>query len=271
MKFAQSSAVYFNYSLQYAIKDLHRLGYDGIEIWGGRPHMYKDDLDEELPEITSLLAKYNMKVCNFIPAQFRYPSILCSANEKIRKDSVQYIVSAMENALKIGAPSVSLCPNMCLFDHDRKHAWHQLLKSYAEISEYNQDKKLNLLIEPAHKYESNLICTVEECLRMIEQLKSDQFGVLIDTGHCQINGEDLKTVLRLCQGLPLHIHLDDNHGNFDDHLVPGEGSIDFLSFADGLREINYQGYLSVELGAKDILDPSDACKRSFDILKEIWG
>ena len=55
MKFAQSSAVYFNYSLQYAIKDLYSSGYDGIEIWGGRPHMYRNDLDEQLDEIKDLL------------------------------------------------------------------------------------------------------------------------------------------------------------------------------------------------------------------------
>jgi len=41
INFSQSSAVYINYSLEYAIQDLHNLGYDGIEIWGGRPHMYK--------------------------------------------------------------------------------------------------------------------------------------------------------------------------------------------------------------------------------------
>ena len=60
MKFAQSSAVYYNYSLKYAIQDLGRIGYDGIEIWGGRPHMYRQDLDEQLTDILSLLEKYDL-------------------------------------------------------------------------------------------------------------------------------------------------------------------------------------------------------------------
>lgn len=78
MQFAQSSVIYLNYSLQFAIKDLHDIGYQGIEIWGGRPHMYRHDLDEQMDDIIGLLKKLNMKVCNFIPAQFHYPSILCS-------------------------------------------------------------------------------------------------------------------------------------------------------------------------------------------------
>jgi sugar phosphate isomerase/epimerase len=44
VRLAASSMVYFNYSLPYAIRDLARLGYDGIEFWGGRPHMYRHDL-----------------------------------------------------------------------------------------------------------------------------------------------------------------------------------------------------------------------------------
>ena len=66
MKFAQSSAVYFNYSLQYAIENLGEIGYDGIEIWGGRPHMYKDDLVDENEQLRSLIRSKGMEVCNFI-------------------------------------------------------------------------------------------------------------------------------------------------------------------------------------------------------------
>ena len=81
MKFAQSSFVYSNYSLQYAIRSLGRLGYDGITVWGGRPHMYRQDLHAQLPEIRDLLAEYGMAVCHVVPAQFRYPSLLASSNE----------------------------------------------------------------------------------------------------------------------------------------------------------------------------------------------
>ena len=39
MKFSQSSFVYFNYSIQDAIRHLAHCGYKGIEFWGGRPHL----------------------------------------------------------------------------------------------------------------------------------------------------------------------------------------------------------------------------------------
>jgi len=271
MQFAQSSAVYFNYSLEYAIRDLHQLGYTGIEFWGGRPHMYRHDLDERLEPIVDLLDCLGMKVCNFIPAQFRYPSILCSTNETVRRDSVKYIKTAVDNAVRIGSPSVSLCPGMVLFDQDLEEGRRQLVKSFKEIEEYNREKGLILLIEPAHRFESNLIQTIEECLRMIDKLKSDQFGILLDTGHCNVNGENFEEVLPLCKGLPLHIHIDDNLGDADAHLIPGKGTVDFQSLGRGLRDIDYRGVISAELGASYIMDPTGACRETLSILREIFA
>jgi protein FrlC len=269
MNYSQSSAVYFNYSLKFAIRELHELGYDGIEIWGGRPHMYRHDLDDQMDEIKRLLKELDMKVCNLIPAQFRYPSLLCSLNECVRRDSVEYIKAAVDNAIHIGSPSVSLCPGMVPFDEDVQSGWRQLKKSYEEIGEYAADKDIILLIEPAHRFESNLILTVDDCLKMIEELKSPKFGILLDTGHANVNGEKFGDIIPKCRDIPLHIHLDDNNGDFDSHWIPGKGNVDFKSLFHNLKKINYSGFLSAELGAGYNMDPAGACKETLDILKHM--
>ena len=263
MNFAQSSAVYFNYSLEYAIRDLHRLGYEGIEIWGGRPHMYRTDLEVE--PLVSLLRSLEMHVCNLIPAQFRYPSLLCSDNEEVRRDSVSYIVSAMRNAVAVGSPSVSLCPGMVLWDHDLEVGRRQLRTSMLELAEINAAEfHLKLLIEPAHRYETNLLLTVEQTIEFIDSLDSMDFGILIDTGHCNVNGEDLAAAIKTAKNLPLHVHVDDNHGDVDAHLVPGEGSIDFSEIPAALDAIGYRGFLSAELGPRYIMNPGDACRQTLE-------
>ena len=270
MKFAQSSAVYFNHSLQHAIRDLGRLGYDGIEIWGGRPHMYRNDLDQQLGEIRDLLHQFNLAVCNFIPAQFRYPSQLCSDNEHIRRESVEYILSAMKNAVKVDCPSVSLCPGMVVFDRDVKTGWRQLRRSLEEIAELNLDYGLDLLIEPAHRFESNLILTVEDGLRMIGQLNPDRFGILLDTGHANVNGEDFSEIIHRCKGMPFHIHIDDNDGTSDAHQMPGAGNIDFAGLSQALTEIRYEGFVSAELGLAYIMEPDKACKETLEFLRKTF-
>jgi protein FrlC len=271
MKLAQSSAVYFNHSLAFAFRDLHRLGYEGVEIWGGRPHMYRHDLDDQLDELRRLCDELGLVVCNFIPAQYRYPSILCSANERVRKESVDYIKGALDNAFLMRSPSISVCPGMTLLDGDRDQGWRQLYRSLKEIEAYAAERSMLVLIEPAHRFESNLIAKIDDCLRMLEELRSERFGILLDTGHVHLNGESFDEVLRQCQGFPLHIHLDDNRGDFDSHLVPGCGTINFAAFFRALKACDYSGFLSMELGALYNLDPTSACRQSRAVLETMWS
>lgn len=271
MNFSQSSFVYFNYPLQYAIRSLHKAGYQGIEIWGGRPHAYRHDLDEQMDELRALLDECEMAVSNFVPAQFRYPSILCSLNEVVRKDSVSYIKDAIDNAIKFGAPYVSLCPGMTLQGEEVQIGWRQLRRSFEELLDYAAGKDVTLLIEPAHKYESTLILTVDDGLRMIDEIGSDQLGILLDTGHAHVNGEDLAQVVHKLKDMPLHIHIDDNNGSSDAHLIPGEGNIDFAPFAQALRDIDYGGFVSAELGFGYTSDPDAAVTQTYAWLAETFG
>ncbi len=271
MKFSQSSFVYFNYSLQEAIRRLHKLGYQGIEVWGGRPHCYRHDLDDQMDEIRALLDQFEMSVPNFIPAQFRYPSILCSLNETVRRDSVGYIQAAIDNARELGSPYVSVCPGMSLFGEPLDQAWAQLRRSFEELLEHAAQAGVGLLIEPAHAAESTLILTVEDGLRMIDEIGSERLGILLDTGHATVNGEDLAQTVRSLKGVPLHIHIDDNHGDSDAHMVPGEGSIDFGPFVQALDEIGYQGFVSAELGFQYTLDPDPAVEETYQTLTKIFG
>lgn len=270
MEFSQSSFVYFNYPLQEAIGRLHQYGYQGVEVWGGRPHLYRHDLDGQLDEIVALLDRFEMVVPNFIPAQFRYPSILCSLNETIRRDSVQYIQDAVDNALRLRAPSVSLCPGMTLFGEDLDRGWGQLRKSIVELLDYTEGTDLVLLIEPAHQAESTLILTVADGLRMIEEVGSERLGILLDTGHANVNGENLAKVVASLKGVPLHVHIDDNHGDSDAHLIPGDGKIDFAPFARALQRVNYQGFVSAELGFQYTLDPDRAVEKTSAALSEMF-
>lgn len=271
MRFAQSSFVYFNHNIQDAVRRLHDHGYQGIELWGGRPHVYRHDLDGELDELGALLARLNMTAPNFIPAQFRYPSILCSANEAVRRDSVAYIKDAITNAQCLGAPAVSLCAGMTLAGESLEKGWAQLKRSVAELLEYSEGSGLTLYLEPAHKYESTLILTVQDGLRMVREVGSPRLGILLDTGHCAVNGEDLAAAVHSLHGVPYHIHIDDNNGDSDSHMIPGEGRIDFAPFARALRETGYQGFVSAELGFQYTLQPDAALDKTLRSLQTMFA
>jgi fructoselysine 3-epimerase len=271
MIFGQSSFVYFNYPLHYAIESMGKMGYHAIEIWGGRPHYYHDDLDDELPALLKLLDKYQMTVPNFIPAQFRYPSLLCSLNEKVRKNSVLHITKTIDTALKFNAGSVSLCPGTALHGEDISKTWKSLKQSITEVLDYCSNKSLKVLIEPAHRWETNLIFTVADCVKMMGEIKSPQLGICFDTGHANVNGEDLYDAVMLASKYPMHIHIDDNMGEMDSHHIPGQGNIDFGKLKKALTDCRYNGCLSAELGFQYTMEPDAAVKESLQFLENNFG
>ena len=44
MKLGLFTMPYMRLSLERAFSDAKRFGYDGVEVWGGRPHAYAPDL-----------------------------------------------------------------------------------------------------------------------------------------------------------------------------------------------------------------------------------
>jgi protein FrlC len=267
MKFSLSSFIYFNYPLSEAISRIAAAGYKGIDIWGGRPHAYRQDLTEkDIINLRSILRDVDLRVSSFIPAQFRYPSSLCSPADVIRNDSVRYIQDSIETASALGAPIVSVCPGHTLYGQSKEDGLQRLSESLWEISEFASRHQIEIAIEPADRYETDLLNNCAEALAFTDKLNFQNLGVLLDTGHEYIAGATLSESVRNLGEKLFHVHVDDNNGQRDQHLVPGEGSIHFQDFFAALLEANYDGFLGAELGWDYTLDPDPAAFKTIEWL-----
>ncbi|NNG47418.1 MAG: sugar phosphate isomerase/epimerase, partial [Deltaproteobacteria bacterium] len=65
-------------------------------------------------------------------------------------------------------------------------------------------------------------------------------------GHANIEDGVQKAIRESAPRL-IHVHASDNHGQKDDHLVPGRGTIAWSEVFAGLREIGFPGPFTVEL------------------------
>lgn len=82
---------------------------------------------------------------------------------------------------------------------------------------------------------------------LIAHLKHPLFGAVWDVGHANIDGIDQrKEILELGNNLKA-IHVHDNHGICDEHLLPFMGTVNYDSVVQGLIESGYQGYFTLEI------------------------
>ncbi|MEA3336153.1 MAG: sugar phosphate isomerase/epimerase [Chloroflexota bacterium] len=270
MRLSLSSFIYYNYPLSEAIRRTAAAGFDGIDIWGGRPHAYRKDLgDKEIADLRQTLQSEGLAVASFIPAQFRYPTSLCSPIEKIRQDSVSYIQDSIETAVALGAPVVSVCPGHTLFGQSTEDGIERLSESLCAIAEYATSYELLIAIEPADRYETDLLPTCAATLDLVNKLGYAYLGVLLDNGHAHVVGEPAADAVRLLGDKLFHVHVDDNDGERDQHLVPGDGSFEFSPFMVALRQTGYDGFLAAELGWDYTIDPDPAARLTVERMNDI--
>jgi fructoselysine 3-epimerase len=264
--------VYVNFSIDETIRQVAAAGYDGIDIWGGRPHVYRQDFsDLELGNLKKLISDNGLSVPSFMPAFFRYPHNLSSPNEIIRQDSLDYMRQCIDHAAILGAEIVLLVPGRTLHGQSNEDAWNRLLESVALVSEYASRYPLRLAIEPVNGYVSDLVNTASDGQRLVEQIGSEHLGIVLDTGHIHLSSETPQEAVSLTGGRLFQIHANDNNGKQQQNLILGRGTFDFQRFFHSLRKAGFGGFVSAELAWEYTLDPDPVVRQTASVLRQIMG
>lgn len=158
-----------------------------------------------------------------------------------------YIVSAMDGS----APGLLRFAEAC-----------RLLADFAE------QRRVRLCLE---HIPGRALSTAAGTLAWLADLNHDNLYLLLDIGHCLITAEDPAAVVRSA-GLRLgYVHLDDNDGVGDLHwpLLTGQLTANTLrNTLVALREIHYEGALTLELAAQNP-EPMEGLRRSKQIVDEM--
>lgn len=259
-----------NYTIEYAIERLAKWGYDAVEIWGGRPHAYAYDLDHEhIQRIKKALKDNRMGVSAFIPAQFRYPVNLCISDESVRRSSLEYIRKSIDASAELEVGMVTLCPGHSVYPQSCEEAWSNLKNSLGELALYAEKKDIILALEPAHPMETDLVQTSDDALRIIKEVGKDNLKILLDIGHVNVNKEPFCDSVRKLKDCLALIHFDDNRGMYDEHLMPGDGAINFIPFLKELKAINYDGYITLELSYNYTTSPDEAAYEAIARVRDL--
>ncbi len=89
-------------------------------------------------------------------------------------------------------------------------------------------------------------------VQLITDIDAPNVGIVIDTGHRNMVGDPVEA-LRIAGPHLITLHLHDNHGKQDEHLLPGRGNIDWNGVVEALDEIAYPGVFLYELDRSEDL------------------
>ena len=108
--------------------------------------------------------------------------------------------------------------------------------------------------------------TPEHLVTILEMAHLDQIDVCLDLGHAHIAPGISEAIGTFGKRIG-EVHVHDNHGLKDEHLWPGDGTIDWPTAADALKQLPSVPAAVLEIGYD--LDPSaipERIQRSFEKL-----
>lgn len=256
LKLGLVSSVFVHYSLEETVLQAARLGFQGIDLWGGRPHLYRSDHSpRELRLLRKMMDDNNLHLISVLPAFLRYPHSLSTPNEIARADSLEYMRMCLEHAITLGTKIVAIVPGHALHDQPLADARRRLVDSIAQISLWAAPLGIKLGIEPANRVATMLINNSKDALQVVREVGAGNLGVILDTGHLNLIPERPEMEVAKLGRLLLQMHVNDNDGRRQQNLIPGEGTFPFARFMRFLIGSGFEGFLSAELGWDYTADP----------------
>ena len=87
----------------------------------------------------------------------------------------------------------------------------------------------------------------KNCLDLVKEINSDWLKICLDTGHCVTRGVNPADAVRMIgKDMLRTLHIHDNDGTNDKHWVPYTGNIDWEDFKQSLKDIGFDGCVSLE-------------------------
>ena len=251
-RYGYNSNGFSDHSLGQMVTVLKRLGYQGIGITLGHPHLHPFQVSEERLRATQRLFKDAGLVpvvetgARYVLDPFRKhrPSLVSIAGVA-RATRVRYYEKSIDVAVQIGARVLSLWSGTPQPGVPARSSWERLVSSLREVCDYAQRREVTIGFEPEPGMFVESLANYEELRRRLDH---PALGLTLDLGHLAITeSPPLADLIHRFADQIVHVHIDDIKDSRHEHLPLGEGEIDFPPLLRALREIRYEGLILVEL------------------------
>ena len=219
------------------LEDLKKWGYDGVE----------------LPVFDLDLAKYSRlsKKLDEIGLE-RTAVTVCSEAENPISADASVRAAALERLKKvIDAVAASGGHLLCGPIHSALGAfsgtgatgdeWKRALDILRQAADHAQKNDVMLVCEYLNRFECYFLTSAADDARFCREANHPNLKMMYDTFHANVEEKDLAAAMKGCWDQVVHVHISEN-----DRSTPGEGHVDWKTTFQTLKELKYDGWLTVE-------------------------
>lgn len=199
---------------------------------------------------------------------------ITALDEARREASVKELMLACESAALMGCENIVLHPGperegQPPAEEFLQHMTHAA-RSLNRVAEHCCQLGIQLQLE--NMLPHLMFGHVRDMMYLLGEIRTCAVGTCLDTGHAHLAREMGMVIQKLSTHLKM-VHANDNRGDRDEHLIPGEGHIDWAWFTRELRQAGFQGTLVLEISGGESESVESVLARAVrgrEYLKRIW-
>lgn len=238
-----------------SIRKARALGFDGVEL----ALKHADEIDPGL--LSGWLNEEGMEISAISTGQVYAETGFMFTDERpeARKKIKEIFYALIDLAADFGQLVNIGRARGQIGDRSRELAKGLFLDLLQDLCAYADKKGVKLILEPVNRYEIDFINSVEEGVELIHEAGISNLKLMPDVFHMNIEDRGIASeLIRHAEHIE-YVHLADSN-----RLAPGQGHTDFQEIFDALQEMNYKGWLSLEILPKP--DPETAAQQGAEFL-----
>ncbi|MCP5531708.1 MAG: sugar phosphate isomerase/epimerase [Akkermansiaceae bacterium] len=172
---------------------------------------------------------------------------LTHPDPKVRAATQDYLCRCFDFAAEVGAPLLGgplyseVGKRRQLPEAERRAEWNLAVAGIREACEEAAQRNLRIAIEPINRFETDLVHTAADAVRMAREVGHPAAGVMLDSFHMTIEEDDLAEAVRTAGDRLIHMQVSENQRG-----IPGTGQTNWPALAGALRGICYDGLVTIE-------------------------
>ncbi|HZV05504.1 MAG TPA: sugar phosphate isomerase/epimerase family protein [Gemmataceae bacterium] len=272
MRFGYNTNGFAHHRLEDALTILAELGYQSIALTLDYHVLnpYDAETSRQLPLIRDRLHSLGLSVVVETGARFlldpwrKHQPTLLSAEEEQRQRRLDFLRRAVDIAGSLGTEAVSFWSGTAMEPASEEVLMDRLVSGCRELCEHAERRQVRLAFEPEP---GMFVDTMARWSELHHRVAHPFFGLTLDVGHLHCLGESpVAPHLRRWRDWLWNVHIEDMRRGVHDHLMFGEGDMNFNEVMAGLAEIGYVGGVHVEL-SRHSHDAVETASRALTFLR----
>ncbi|MDA2928877.1 sugar phosphate isomerase/epimerase [Acidobacteria bacterium AH-259-O06] len=239
--------------IETTIRRLSKHGYDSIEI-SGEPEKY------DTKEVRKLLEEFSLKCWGSVTLMLAERDLLAK-DEKQRAESVQYVKDCITMVKELEGEEITIVPSTVgkiKPQGEPEEEWKWATESLRQCYEHGLKEGVRLALEPLNRFETYFLNRHDQALLLAREVGSE-CGVCLDAFHINIEeANPYQAILNVAEKL-IDFHVADNN-----RMAPGQGTWDWGKLINTLKQIGYDGALTVEFVAPVDRTPANPYKNALE-------